>query len=75
MPVTAGVGRAHEDFAASIMEFEIVGYLFTAGMVTKEESIWRMLKQEVFHRFPRAIQIDEKRTSRPPISLPSWAYA
>ena len=50
MPLTAGVGRADEVFAASFMDFEIVGYFFAVPMVTTDQSIRRVLKQKVFHK-------------------------
>lgn len=52
MPSTAGVGRADEVFAASFVEFEIVGYFFAVRMVTKDRSIRWALKRKVFHEFP-----------------------
>jgi hypothetical protein len=50
MPFTAGVGSADELFAASSMEFEIVGYLFTARMGTKDQSIRWVFKDDAVAR-------------------------
>ena len=52
MHLTAGMGRADEVFAASLMEFEVVGYFFAVGMATKDQSIRWVLKAKVFHEFP-----------------------
>jgi hypothetical protein len=52
LPLTTGVSRADELFAASFIEFEIVGYFSAVRMVTNDKSIRWVLKPKAFHEFP-----------------------